>query len=109
MNKKILLVLLVVLVVFASGCTETGRTTARDYYDDPDNFEYIDPNSGNEEYYDSQRGEACGYEGEACCQYFGRDAFGMLTGYDYCNDYLECRAGLCVEGPEYESNRRPGA
>jgi hypothetical protein len=51
--------------------------------------------------------ENCGGLNQDCCEWFGQDEFGHYTARYYCNDYLECRAGICVEGPDYQSAERP--
>ncbi|MBD3155551.1 MAG: hypothetical protein GF368_02750 [Candidatus Aenigmarchaeota archaeon] len=86
MLKKVLIILLLVGIFSMSGC--------------------IDNNSSSG--YSSGSGtENCGDLNEYCCEWFGEDEFGQFTARYYCNDYLECRAGICVEGPDYQSAGRP--
>jgi len=114
MNKKILVFGFVFLAVFLAGCpdSESGyaslRSDGQPYsgsgpYDDP-NTTYYD--TGDPEYSNSSDSEDCGNKGEPCCQYIGTDVFGMITAQNYCNDYLDCRMDICVEGPEYTSYER---
>jgi len=113
MKKAFFLVVLGLLVVLLSGCpdSETGYASLRNDgtpysgtgpYDDPNTTYYDTEDSGNS----GQGSEYCGDFEEPCCEWIGTDAFGMLTAGNYCNEDLECRAGICVEGPGYESYDR---
>lgn len=112
--KSILLVFSAVfLVVLLSGCpdSETGYATLRNDgtpysgtgpYDDP-NTTYYD--TGNPENSDANPDDCGGFE-QPCCEWIGTDAFGMITASNYCDEGLECRAGACVEGPDYQAYDR---
>ncbi|MBN2127313.1 MAG: hypothetical protein JW703_02875 [Candidatus Diapherotrites archaeon] len=100
---KFLILALITLFLF-SGCLEPNRNDYPEYtgygpYDNP-NTSYYD--TGNP----STNSDACGYYEGPCCEWIGTDEFGMLTGRNYCNDGLECRADTCVEGPTYEAYDR---
>ena len=84
MWKKALIILILIGIFSMSGCLENNSP--------------LDYGSG---------AENCGDLNEACCEWFGEDEFGQFTARYYCNDYLDCRAGICVEGPEYQSAYRP--
>lgn len=80
-----------------------------EYSDTPD--EYID--SYYDEGYNSEIPETdsnCGYLNQDCCE--GELQEGLFGGIEMggirCYDNLECRAGVCVNGPEYESAPRGG-
>lgn len=111
MDKKFFLFLVVLGSFFLAGCLEgnnTGYSALNNYsgegpFDDP-NSTYYD--TGNQDAQIENAGN-CGFFEGPCCEWFGTDAFGTLTGGQYCNDGLECRADTCVEGPEYESAGRP--
>ena len=101
MHKKKFLALFLISAIFLSGCPEANPdygTTGQ--YDDPNQTYY---NSG----IDNQTAENCGELNQGCCEWFGTDEFGVATARVYCNDGLECRADICVEGPDYESASRP--
>jgi hypothetical protein len=85
MWKKLLISFLLIGIISVSGCVDQGIPTGS--------------GSGSEEY--------CGDLNQDCCEWFGEDEFGHYTARYYCNDYLECRAGICVEGPDYQSAGRP--
>ncbi|MFH1586776.1 MAG: hypothetical protein ABID38_02895 [Candidatus Diapherotrites archaeon] len=110
MYGKFLLISAVLAIVLLSGCPDdsgTGYAALRDYsgegpFDDP-NTTYYD--TGEYPAEDSNPGD-CGFFEGPCCSYIGTDPWGMVTGYNYCNDDLECRADTCVEGPEYEAYDR---
>jgi len=112
MNKKLIVFGFILLSVFLAGCPEDTayaslRSNGQPYsgegpYDDP-NTTYYDtgkPNYGNE------NTENCGEFEKPCCQYIGTDEFGMLSARNYCNEGLDCRMDICIEGPEYTAYDR---
>ncbi|MBN1941419.1 MAG: hypothetical protein JW772_04525 [Candidatus Diapherotrites archaeon] len=111
MNKTVLVFLAIIAVIAFSGCPDPYdaesqfRSDGTPYsgsgpYDDP-NMTYYD--TGNPNASASTDSGDCGYFEGPCCEWIGTDAFGMLTAMNYCNDDLECRGGVCVEGPYYEA------
>jgi len=120
MRKIVLISGLLILAIALSGCPDDGsgyaslRNDGTPYsgtgsYDDPNTTYYDtgDPNysnTGNNGTGNTDSGSGdCGYFEGPCCEYVGTDTFGMLTGYNYCNDGLDCRADTCVEGPTYQA------
>ncbi|PIN98373.1 MAG: hypothetical protein COT90_04480 [Candidatus Diapherotrites archaeon CG10_big_fil_rev_8_21_14_0_10_31_34] len=112
MNTKFLVFGILILSVFLAGCPEetayaSMRSDGQPYsgegpFDDP-NTTYYD--AGNQEYNNGNE-EACGKLNEPCCKSIGTDMYGMLSAQNYCNDYLDCRMDVCVEGPEYTAYDR---
>jgi hypothetical protein len=84
--QKLVLVVAIFLAIFLSGCIEKGNAALKN---------------------SPQNNSSCGNFNEACCEWFGQDEFGQYTARVYCNDYLECRAGICVEGPDIGTAGRP--
>jgi hypothetical protein len=79
MFGKVLIIILLMGIIFLSGCTDENGSGV----------------------------ENCGDLNQDCCEWFGQDEFGQYTGRYYCNEGLECRALICVEGPDYQSANRP--
>jgi len=101
MREKKFLAFFLISAVFLSGCPEGNPDYgSTGQYDDPNTTYY---NSGIQ----GQNQETCGDAGAACCEWFGTDEFGVPSARVYCNDGLECRADICVEGPDYQSAGRP--
>jgi len=97
-------IIVIAALFLLSGCLEPDRTdypvyTGEGPYDDP-NTSYYDTGVAGE-----NPGE-CGYSDGPCCQWMGTDEFGMFTARYYCNDGLECRAEICVEGATYQAYDR---
>lgn len=82
--------------------TNTGSGSNYNYYDSPDDYS----SDSNSEYEDSN----CGGLNQDCCEVGIQTSMwgGIEPAGSGCDDDLECRAGVCVEGPVYESAPRGG-
>ena len=84
------------------------------YNDYPDY--YSDSPDPNQDYQGEYQGQGqidpnvntkCGYLDLPCCEgTIERDPWGTMYVANRCFDDLECRAGYCVEGPEFEAYDR---
>jgi len=91
---KLFVLLFLVVAVVLGGCTEPEadyRNYSGGQLDDPNTTYYNTGSPGPDE-------EVCGGYNEACCEWFGTDAYGYPSGGYYCDTGLECIAETCVEG-----------
>jgi hypothetical protein len=111
MRKIFFLLILIVLTVALSGCpSDPGtRTTgaATQYWENPSGYGSENETRNDSGNYSEEPAD-CGHFEQPCCQDIERlSPMGALTAKPQCYDYLECIAGYCVEGPDYEAAPRP--
>ena len=101
MHEKKFLVLFLISSIFLSGCPEGNPDYGGPGPDDGTHKQHYDSGDQN------PNSVGCGDFEQPCCEWAGTDEFGVPTARVYCNDGLECRADVCVEGPDYQSAGRP--
>ncbi|PIN84911.1 MAG: hypothetical protein COV47_04960 [Candidatus Diapherotrites archaeon CG11_big_fil_rev_8_21_14_0_20_37_9] len=109
---KLFALILVGVCLILSGCPESpssnnynynsGGSQGSNYYADPYASDYSNSDSSGS----SGSSVNCGGFESDCCEWFGNDEFGSFTARYYCDEGLECRAGICVEGPEHQAYNR---